>query len=113
MSEKELDDILKRGNAKIRSETSIQTPDVELSSGNKLAEKKKNQRFTARVNVTVHSVRRRLTDPDGASAKAVIDGIVKAGILEDDGPKFIKEVRFSQEKAKGREEETIITIEEA
>lgn len=112
LTEEELDEILKRGNAKVRSETSIQTPNSKLDVGCKQMEKKKNARFTSPVNIGVHSIRKRLTDPDGTNAKYIIDGIVKAGILIDDGPDFIREVRFTQEKAKGREEETIITIEE-
>lgn len=112
LTQKELDEILRKGNAKIRSETSIQTPNMELSAGSKQMEKKKTARFTAPVNIGIHSIRKRLCDADGVSGKAVIDGIVKAGILVDDGPDFIREVRFTQEKAKGREEETIITIEE-
>lgn len=113
VTEKELGEILKKGNAKIRSEAPIQTPNMEFPIGSKLLEKKKTARFTTPVNIRVHSIRKRLTDPDGASCKAVIDSIVKAGILIDDGPQYVKEVRFTQEKAKGKEEETIITIEEA
>jgi hypothetical protein len=111
LSEKELAEILERGNAKIRTETSLQTTNMELSVGSTPVEKKKIAGFTAPVNIRVHSIRKRLTDPDGASIKAVLDSIVKAGILIDDGPKYIKKISFSQEKAKGREEETIITIE--
>jgi hypothetical protein len=63
------------------------------------------------VNVHVHSVRKRLTDADGLSAKAVIDGLVLTGLLEDDSFDFVKEVSYSQEK--GETEYTVITITEA
>lgn len=65
--------------------------------------------FNSPVRIHVHSIRNRLTDADGISAKAAIDGLVHAGILEDDSPAFVKEVTYSQEKTKG-EERTIITI---
>ena len=71
-------------------------------------------RFNTQVCILVHSYRHRLADPDGISAKAAIDGIVKAGILFDDQTKQIKEVRFKQTKIPTKEEEkTVITIEES
>ena len=66
---------------------------------------KKMQRFDTPVCIVIHSYRRRLADPDGISAKAAIDGIVKARILTDDTTKQIKEVRFKQTKIKAPEEE--------
>ena len=54
-----------------------------------------------------------MADADGISAKAVIDGLVLAGVLEDDSPKYVKWVTYSQEKiSKKEDEETIITITE-
>lgn len=66
------------------------------------------QRFTSPVCIHVHSIRKRLADVDGISAKAVIDGIVKAGLLDADTTEQIREVTFSQEK--GHPERTIITV---
>jgi hypothetical protein len=63
------------------------------------------------VSIHVHSVRKRLTDADGVSAKAVIDALVADGLLKNDSPEFVKEVRYSQEK--GETEYTVITIEAA
>ena len=60
--------------------------------------------------IHVHSKRNYLADADGISAKAVIDGIVHSGLLQDDGPKDVSRVTFSQEKSK--DEETIIIIYE-
>ena len=72
---------------------------------------KKVERLDTRVSINVHSLRYRLTDPDGISAKAVIDGMVKAGILADDTSKQVEKVTFSQEKIKKPQEEiTIIEI---
>ena len=62
----------------------------------------------SRFNIHIHSIRKRLTDPDGISAKAAIDGIVKTGLLKDDSTKEIKEIIYSQEK--GSEEKTIIIL---
>lgn len=61
------------------------------------------------VCIHCHSIRNRATDADGISAKAVIDGIVQAGLLKDDSPAYVKEVTFSQETTKGPEV-TVITI---
>ncbi len=66
------------------------------------------KRLTSPISIHVHSIRRRLTDVDGISAKAIIDGLVRCGILEDDSPTYVKEVTYSQEK--GKIEKTIITI---
>lgn len=70
-----------------------------------------NGQFNQAVRIHVHSVRKRLADPDGISAKAAIDAVVEAGVIKDDSAKYVKEVRFSQEK--GSDEKTIITIEAA
>ena len=69
--------------------------------------------FDSPVSIHVHSKRARLTDADSVSAKAAIDGIVHAGLLQDDSPEFVQSVSYSQEKTeKGEPEETIITIKE-
>jgi hypothetical protein len=67
------------------------------------------QAFTAPCRITFHHVRKRLADIDGISGKAVIDGLVQAGILADDTAKQVTEVRNSQ--SKGDREETRILIE--
>lgn len=71
-------------------------------------EAEEGPRFTSPVDIHVHSIRRRLADPDGISAKAVIDSLVRERILEDDSPKYVRQVTYSQEK--GVEDKTIITI---
>lgn len=63
------------------------------------------------VKIHLHSKRRRLVDPDGLSAKAVIDGLVLCGIIPDDSAKCVAQVTFSQEKIGSQEiEETVIEI---
>ena len=67
-------------------------------------------RFDTPVCVSFHSVRKRLADIDGISGKAALDGLVLGGVLQDDSPKFVQEIKHTQEK--GRQEKTIITIEQ-
>lgn len=66
--------------------------------------------FNSLVSIHVHSKRKRLVDADSVSAKAAIDGLVLAGLLQDDSPKYVEKVSYSQEQ--GDEEETIITVRE-
>jgi hypothetical protein len=77
-------------------------------------EAKKGPRFNTPVRITIISHRSRLCDVDNASGKAAIDGLVHSGILADDSPKFVKEVRYQQVKCKSKEDEvTYLLIEEA
>lgn len=86
---------------------------VERPPRHASVEKKKGKGLDSsggsRVCIHIHSRRNRLCDADGISAKAVIDGLVLAGILADDSPKEVAEVSYSQEQVEG-DEETIITI---
>ncbi len=84
---------------------------MEPNTRNALLAKVKIEQLSERCSIKVHSRRKRLADPDGISAKAVIDGIAEAGIFEDDNAKCVKEVSFTQKKVKtDAEEETIIEI---
>jgi len=76
--------------------------------------KKKDARFNTPVRIRFHSLRHRLADPDGISGKAALDGLVHAGILQDDSVKeIIEPVIHTQEKIPlDQQETTIITIEE-
>lgn len=90
----------------------ISAPNMEQASGNGPLATKELPRFTSPVHINVISYRKRATDPDGVSVKAVIDGIVAAGILADDSPKQVASIRFENRKANG-EEKTVIEIEDA
>jgi len=69
------------------------------------------QRCDTPIDLLIHSIRRKRIDISNTSAKAEIDGLVRAGIFEDDGPNQIASVKFTQEKAdKGEPEMTIITV---
>ena len=61
-----------------------------------------------RCSIHFRQFRKRLCDSDGASGKAVIDGLQLCGILEDDSAVHVKEVTYSQEVS--AEEYTIIEI---
>ena len=64
--------------------------------------------FDSLVSIRVISYRKFKHDPEGVSVKAVLDGLVHAGILTDDSTKQIKEVTFESRKSK--DEKTIIEI---
>lgn len=68
------------------------------------------QGFNTRYDVEIHSVRKRLIDVDGYSAKALIDGFcrVEGTILDDDTAKEIRRITFTQEKCKRDEDEKTI-----
>ena len=68
----------------------------------------KSPKLDKKASIHVHSKRRRLADPDGISAKAIVDGLVIAGILEDDNARFVEKISFTQEQCKTAE--TIIDI---
>lgn len=88
------------------------TADLEPPSGHAPTQAEQSLPFDSPVSITVVSYRTRLSDTDGVSAKAAIDGLVHCGILRDDSAKEVAEVRYRQIKVKNREEEkTVIEIE--
>lgn len=86
--------------------------DAELEQGSKhgAVSEKGPKRLTPPVRITVHHYRNRLIDYDNLCIKAVLDGIVRAGILADDTPEQIEEITHKQYKSKT--EKTIVEIEE-
>lgn len=99
--------------AALRTLSPSSTADVEHSAGQQPLQETKAPQFVSQVDVRVHQARHRLCDPDGASVKAVLDAIVAAGLLRDDGPEEIREVRFTQQKIGTNQiEYTRIVIEE-
>lgn len=101
------------GTAKIIGDTSDRSTNVERVARVKRETTHSNQAFNSPVRITIISYRCRLADSDGISAKAAIDGLVHCGVLRDDSPEFVKEVRFKQVKVKTKEDQkTVIEIEE-
>jgi hypothetical protein len=95
--------------AQLDTRLAVSLTDLEPAVQHALAGKKSVCEIHSRCNIKVHSIRTRLADPDGISAKAVIDGLRACGVFLDDSAEFVKEVRFSQEK--GKVDSTEITIE--
>jgi len=97
--------------ANAKNKAAIPTSHMESTTGNEPLAKKKVKGLDSPCRINLHSRRYRLTDADGCSGKAAIDGIVHAGILPDDSAKYVEKVTFTQEKIKKPEiEETIIEI---
>jgi hypothetical protein len=94
--------------AQLYNHPSVPVAHLESNSGNEPSGAYEAEEVDSPVCINIHSIRRRLADPDGISGKAAIDGIVNAGLLPDDKAKIVKAVTFSQEQ--GRIEKTIITI---
>lgn len=89
--------------------SALPVADAKRDPNHEPATKNAAQEVYPGYRIRFHSRRRRLCDPDGLYSKAALDGIVRGGVLPDDGPGFVKEVRYSQEKSKI--EETVITVE--
>ena len=84
--------------------------ELERHIGDEPLAAEKAERLDSQVRVTFYHFRKRLIDPDNLSGKAVLDGIVRAGILADDTSVEIKEITHKQFKAPT--EETVVVIEE-
>ena len=83
--------------------TAVSSADLEPNISDAPFPAEANERPDPPFCVHIHSVRKRLADSDGISGKAVIDGLVNAGIFPSDSPEYVKEVTYSQEKTKGTE----------
>lgn len=93
--------------------TTLPPPNVEQDTGDEPMGEERSKGLDTRVDILVVSYRATNHDPDGVSAKAAIDGIVRRGILQDDSAKEVREVRFrSYICKKGEEERTEIIIED-
>lgn len=93
----------------INNKFTVSSTDVEPDTGNAAFSTYSVKKMDSPVSIRVISYRKREHDPDGISAKAVIDGLVHAGILADDTTKQVKEVTFESRKSK--DERTVIEIE--
>ena len=93
---------------KANDNISVQVSNLESITLNESVGKKAHPGLFKGCRIHVHHKRKRLADPGGVSHKAIIDGLVAAGIFEDDSLKFITEISESQEKSKT--EETIVSI---
>ena len=92
--------------------TAVPATDMEPAPGHEPLGAEKGQGLDTRVNIHVISYRKRKHDPDGISAKAALDGIVRRGLLTDDSTQEIRSVTFESIITKD-EEKTVIIIEQA
>ena len=86
----------------------LSATDIEPNTCHESVAKKKATGFNSLVNISITSYRKRKHDPDGISVKAVLDGIIRRGILTDDSTEQVKSVTF--ESVQSKEEKTIIVI---
>ena len=105
---KRIEDAIKKQAASDRTPVSV--ADMESCTSHEPLDKGANAYFATQVDISIHSIRTRLADADGICHKYVIDQLVNSKVLEDDSPRWVRQVTFSQEK--GEPEKTIITITE-
>lgn len=88
--------------------TALPSPHMECPTRHEPVAAKKSARPDTPCRIAIHSRTNRLSDPDGRSCKALLDGLTKAGILRDDSARFVKEVTQSQTVTEGDEETEVI-----
>ena len=90
----------------------IPASDLERAPGRPPMAPPKNTIVDTPCRIRLLCHRHCLADPDGISAKALIDGLVLAGILEDDTTKQIVESPTITQEQVGRDvpEQTIVEI---
>lgn len=97
-----------KGNRKNR--TPVPATPVEPDTGHEPLGAEEAPGSDTRIDIRVISYRAHLHDPDGVSVKAVLDGLVRRGVLPDDSSKEVRSVSF--ESVKASEEKTVIEIME-
>ena len=93
-----------------KNRATLSSPNLEQDLSNAAVDAEDVKGFDSLVSIRVTSYRARRHDPDGVSVKAVLDGIVRLGLLRDDSTKQVKEITFESKKSK--EERTIIEIDD-
>jgi len=66
------------------------------------------EKIYPRYRITINHRGRRIADATGRSHKAAVDGLVRGGLLPDDGPAWLEEITEKSERADINE--TIIEI---
>ena len=110
-TEAQLNEYLEKGGrvkANVDNRVAVPVADMEPAICDAPVAEEKSPGLDTPCSILVHSVRARLADSDGISGKATLDGIVHAGLLPDDSPEYVEEVRYRQ--TKGKEEVTYIHI---
>jgi hypothetical protein len=86
----------------------VSAADVESNPGDGYARTDEAEEVHPRFSIVVHHRSRRIADATGRSHKAVVDGLVRSGLLPDDSPVYVKEIKETWEQRNN--EETIIEI---
>jgi hypothetical protein len=86
----------------------VSIADVEPDHGDGPAPKDEAEKVYQRFNIVVHHRSRRLADATGRCHKFAVDGIVRGGLLPDDSPVYLAEIRETFEQRNN--EETIIEL---
>jgi len=86
----------------------VRAPDVESNPSDGHAPKDAPEEVHSRFSITINHRSRRLADATGRSHKAAVDGIVRGGLLPDDSPVYVKEIKETFDQRNN--EETIIEI---
>jgi len=97
---------------KAKGDTPVSSANVEPDTGDGYMAKKTVAGRDSPCAIHVTSYRKRMHDTDGISAKAVLDSLVRRGILEDDNASVVKEVTFTSKECESGCERTIIDIYE-
>ena len=94
---------IERQLSKAGNNSSVSADNGKSSACDESLAAKEVPRLYPPCSIHIHSIRKRLCDPDGISGKAVIDGLVNAGVLPDDSPEYISEITYSQTKNERRD----------
>ena len=88
----------------------VPAADVEQPSRRKPLATYENPPLDTRVRVLVRSFRHRICDEAGISEKAMVDGLVHAGVLTNDTPEEVKIDHEQTQVPKAEEEKTIVEL---
>lgn len=92
--------------------SAVSSANMEQNISNESLAEKETQGLDSRFNIVITSYRKRKHDPDGISVKAVLDGLVRRGILTDDSTSEINKITFTSKICrKGEKEQTVIELE--
>lgn len=88
-----------------KNHSASKVADTERHSCNVSEKPHKNKKALSPVVIRFTHYRRKLADVDNFYTKHFIDSLVKNGLLPDDSPQFVKEVRHRQVKVESWEDE--------
>ena len=86
----------------------VRATDVEPDIGDGLPPAPAAEEIHSRFSIAIHHRSRRLADATGRSHKFAVDGIVRGGLLPDDSPIYVAEIKETFEQRNN--EETVIEL---